>query len=126
MLTVCHLGARNSFTERPTSPYVKGETQKPHFNQGGIEAASNKKAYIILLNNCPKLEFDVIETLLSGIIKPANKKRNSCAKLVLVIAATMVRETDPKKRNRDVAAKCTEKSSINCPKNLRYQGNGIN
>ncbi|KAF4355008.1 hypothetical protein G4B88_008483 [Cannabis sativa] len=37
-ITFCHRGERNSFTERPISPYVKGETQKPHFNQTGIDA----------------------------------------------------------------------------------------
>jgi len=42
MITFSHLGARNSFTVKPISPYVKGETQNPHCNQDGIYAAMEK------------------------------------------------------------------------------------
>lgn len=37
--TFCYLGARNSFTARPISVYVKGETQNPHLSHCGMEAA---------------------------------------------------------------------------------------
>jgi hypothetical protein len=48
IFTFCHLGARNSFTERPISPYVRGETQKHQFNQTGIEAAINSTYQFVL------------------------------------------------------------------------------
>ena len=40
--TICQRGARNSFTEIPISPYVIGETQKPHLNQDGKDAVLDK------------------------------------------------------------------------------------
>lgn len=41
--TLCHLGARNSFTESAISEYVIGETQNTHLNQTGMEAAAVAK-----------------------------------------------------------------------------------
>lgn len=40
--TFCQRGARNSFSVNPISPYVIGETQKPHLNHHGNEAEMNK------------------------------------------------------------------------------------
>lgn len=53
MITFSHLGARNSFTVKPISPYDTGETQNPHRNQDGIYATMEKQLNLFSEQNSP-------------------------------------------------------------------------